>query len=82
MVQPNQEAFEILQEKRVALDRIRRGLLFTESRLHWPIPNTESCDQGTLEKLSAFTERFAKLQDVLAGAMRHPIASIMLGNSV
>ena len=73
MVQPNQEALEILQEKWEALDRIRRGLLFTESRLKWPIPNTDSCDPETLEKLSAFTERFAKLQDVLAGAMRHAI---------
>ncbi|HCM25610.1 MAG: hypothetical protein A2Z99_14345 [Treponema sp. GWB1_62_6] len=73
MVQPNQEALEILHEKREALDRLRQGLLFTESRLMWPMTNTESCDAETLEKLSAFTERFAKLQDVLAGAMRHSI---------
>ncbi len=73
MAQPNQEAFEILHEKHTALDRLRQALIFTESRLLWPIPNTESCDAETLEKLSAFTERFAKLQDVLAGAMRHSV---------
>lgn len=37
------------------------------------MPNTQECDSETLERLSAFTERFAKLQDILAGAMRHAL---------
>lgn len=73
MLQSEQEALEILREKREALNRLRLGLLFTESRLTWPIPNTQTCDAETLEKLSAFSERFAKIQDVLASAMRHSL---------
>ena len=70
---PNQEAQEILAEKLEALRRLRQGLLFTDSRLNWPVANTQECDSETLERLSAFTERFAKLQDILAGAMRHAL---------
>lgn len=73
MLQPNQEALEILHEKLEALNRLRQGLLFTESRLPWPISNTQGYNAETLEKLSAFSERFAKMQDVLAGAMRHAL---------
>ncbi len=73
MMPSTKEALEILGEKREALSRLRQGLLYTESRLPWPITNTQSCDAEILERLSAFSERFAKMQDVLAGAMRHAL---------
>ncbi len=73
MKQSNQEAREILIEKCAALRRLRQGLLFTESRLSWPVPNTQNCDAETMERLSAFSERFAKMQDVLASSMRHAL---------
>jgi len=73
MMPSTKEALEILGEKHEALSRLRQGLLYTESRIPWPITNTQSCNAEILERLSAFSERFAKMQDVLASAMRHAL---------
>jgi len=73
MKPPKVEATLILAEKIQSIQRLVSGLQFTASRLEWPTTDTTQYTPEALERLSAFTERFSKLQDVLASAMRHSV---------
>lgn len=66
----------LLAEKIRVLQRIRNGLAWSLERL----PETASADMddpAAAERRAAIVDRFCKLQDQLAGAMRH--AHAMLG---
>jgi hypothetical protein len=66
------------------LEAIQRCVYFlhaSDSKITWPLDGeTMRCrkkDQALFESLAAINERFAKLQDILAAAMRH--AALLMG---
>lgn len=67
---------KLLEEKLRVLRRIRDGLAWSLKRL--PDLNAATMDDPAVaERVAAIVDRFCKLQDQLAGAMRH--AHTMLG---
>lgn len=67
---------KLLEEKLRILRRIRDGLAWSLKRL--PDLNAATMDDPAVaERVAAIVDRFCKLQDQLAGAMRH--AHTMLG---
>ncbi len=67
----------LLTRQVAVLKRLREALLFSAGRLSWPITAADLDDLQRAERLAALNDRFAKLQDQLAGAARH--AHGMLG---
>ncbi len=65
-----QAEWDLLQHKLAALDRLAAGPRFPVSRIPFPFTDTLKLDEEGRERLSAFNERFAKLQDLLASGMR------------
>ncbi len=63
----------ILDQRIEALGRIRHGIQYTRSHLSLPLGTTAGLDDATLETLAAFNERFGKLQDILAAAMKQAV---------
>lgn len=68
------------------LEAIQRCVYFLDAasrKLPWPLRGAElqsrKKDEALFEALSAFNERFSKLQDTLGAAMRH--ACLLLGES-
>lgn len=66
------------------LEAIQRCVYFlhaSDSKIAWPLDSeTLQCrkkDQALFESLAAINERFSKLQDTLAAAMRH--AALLMG---
>ncbi|MBN2679715.1 MAG: hypothetical protein JXR24_05750 [Acidithiobacillaceae bacterium] len=72
-----QEQQALLGRQLAVLRCLRDGLRFTAGRLRWQITATDLDDPEAAERLAALNDRFAKLQDQLAGALRH--AHTMLG---
>ena len=72
-----QEQQALLGRQLAVLRRLRDGLRYSAGRLRWPITAADLDDPEAAERLAALNDRFAKLQDQLAGAMRH--AHTMLG---
>jgi hypothetical protein len=68
------------------LEAIQRCVYFlhaSDSKIAWPLDGEilrcRKKDQALFESLAAINERFAKLQDTLAAAMRH--AALLMGES-
>ncbi|MFN3830197.1 MAG: hypothetical protein ACK4MK_09215 [Tepidimonas ignava] len=66
------------------LTAIQRSVYFlvaADQQLPWPLSGAELAarkkDEALYQTLSAFNERYAKLQDTVGAAMRH--ASLLLG---
>lgn len=72
-----QEQQALLGRQLAVLQRLQDGLRFSAGRLRWPIDVSDLDNPEMAERLAALNDRFAKLQDQLAGAMRH--AHAMLG---
>jgi len=72
-----QEQQALLGRQLAVLLRLRDGLRYSAGRLRWPITAVDLDDPEAAERLAALNDRFTKLQDQLAGAMRH--AHTMLG---
>ncbi|MEL5848165.1 hypothetical protein [Candidatus Igneacidithiobacillus taiwanensis] len=72
-----QEQQALLHLQLTVLRWLRDGLRHSAERLHWPITASDLDDPEAAERLAALNDRFTKLQDQLAGAMRH--AHTMLG---
>lgn len=67
---------KLLDEKILVLSRLQEGLQWSLDRLP-PSDSINMDDPAASERVSAIVDRFCKLQDQLAGAMRH--AHAMLG---
>ena len=65
-----EEQCRLMAQRIAAIRRIRHGLHYTLSHLTLPIETTENLGDANLEALSAFNERFGKLQDVIAATMK------------
>ncbi len=65
-----EEQCRLMAQRIAAIGRIRHGLHYTLSHLTLPIETTENLGDANLEALAAFNERFGKLQDVIAAAMK------------
>lgn len=66
----------LLQDRLRVLQRLQEGLAWSLARLP-ELPEAPFGDPAIAERLAAIVDRFRKLQDQLAGAMRH--AHTMLG---
>ncbi len=68
--QLREQQIQLLAQRLSALEKIRRGLHYTLSRVRMPLNSTENLDDAALEVLAALNERFGKLQDTLAATMK------------
>ena len=67
------EFLQALDKKRQAVALIVEGFYFTDSRIDWENIHQQlmTRDPELMERLSALNDRFAKLQDLTGGLMKH-----------